>query len=309
MRYAKQHTNGYTLAMSAILRFMFTGLITIAISACGGDSGTQSQQAELPVFQFRVVVPNEFSKLADTSGIIGSASFDNSVDPEKTCLLSIGSNNISRCDFDEALTGMHNIVITWSYDDIDSGLLPLASFEKSVLIDSSVAELTTANYDSTGFQYDVDGDGASNLSELIASRDPFVFEYVSLTGTWTGTYHWDCDGRTGSADISLQLVDDDIGGLSGQLSYIGVSETVAITGNRFGEVKWDPWGFSYSVISASGVYFRVSVPEGNNYVANNYSGYIQGDATLSAITLNGDSGSGCSAASTASGNVSLQKNQ
>ena len=112
----------------------------------------------------------------------------------------------------------------------------------------------------------------------------------AVTGDWLGTYSWDCGGdlATGTTDIFFVLTDQCNGRITGTVEYMGGASTV--TGWRFSEVTYDPWGIIDGTVAVGGnhVSLRWDASPGN-FVNQQFSGEIaSGGDTMSGITLNGD---------------------
>ena len=132
-------------------------------------------------------------------------------------------------------------------------------------------------------------------------------EPATLTGTWEGTYAWDCqesgDGIfAGSTSIRFVLVQDQFGFLTGTAEYLGGTVSLNQQSFRIAEVTFTNQGGTISgTPGADGMWVRIDVPPSEGHFVNNiFSGEIAEDLnSITGTTQNGDHlmphGLGCSA--------------
>jgi hypothetical protein len=97
-----------------------------------------------------------------------------------------------------------------------------------------------------------------------------------LTGSWKGTYAWNCDGRysgetkSGAADIHFEIVDEGNGLLSGNASYLG--GTMPIWGYR----SRDPRSANTREFDPRGTEIRIYVEASDYFVGTEFRGTLRG---------------------------------
>lgn len=131
-------------------------------------------------------------------------------------------------------------------------------------------------------------------------------EPTTLTGTWEGTYAWDCqesgDGIfAGSTNIRFVLVQDEFGSLSGTAEYLGGTASLDQQSHRIAEPTFNDGGVVSGPWDADGMWVRIDVPPSEGHFVNNvFSGEVAEDLnSITGTTQNGDHlmphGLGCSA--------------
>ena len=109
--------------------------------------------------------------------------------------------------------------------------------------------------------------------------ESLTLQIGTLSGTWIGTYSWDCDnGNTGTTEIRFEIIDNE-GNLSGNAFYL--DDSSPISGNRFSDAQWGPWGIISGSHASDGQIISIMVNESNNFVCNIFRAYFS--RRLSAI--------------------------
>jgi len=178
----------------------------------------------------------------------------------------------------------------------------------AAMIQAGYGSLTSRTYGSGGqvFRHETKLDGEITSIDYEFGVCAIVQEF-SMTGSWQGTYNWDCgNGKNGSSNLVFEIIDSD-GKLSGTAKYLGGESD--LYGDRVIDVTWDIWDFKGGVASKNGNMIVISVPDTDAFVNNRFSGELINN-TLSGITQNGDTPvlgtDGCSAPFTNSGTFEVQ---
>lgn len=159
-------------------------------------------------------------------------------------------------------------------------------------------------------EYTVFASGYGRLGEVGRQfKDMMIKKDDTLTGTWTGTYSWDCDGRTGSTDIRFELLQErGSPGLSGTAYYLGSSTQIALHSFRCSNPTWGPYAMTGCTPDTDGNFVNISTIGNSQIAYNKFQGEITNEnSTIIGITLNGDSDGGCSACYTTSGVFEIVK--
>jgi len=131
----------------------------------------------------------------------------------------------------------------------------------------------------------------------------FTASPSSLTGSWSGTYAWNCgSGLTGSSLITLELAQSG-SSLSGTARYLG--DSTSVSGDSYStlqaaDIGPDPWNV------------RLDWAATSSFVLNTFEGVRVGADSLSGYVLNGDSPQsqsqpGCSALTGPSGRIAVSR--
>ncbi len=160
--------NYYLYKLNPSFLQILMSIFLVTLSACGGDSGSSAVTGKTTI-----KIPTQLQKLTVAQGgeLHAFITIDDQTQRIEMAINSTGGGSAS-ATLNGLTRGAHDILITYEYTD-NNGTITLAEAFKSVDLSSGDGSLAFEEIDYR-FDFDTDGDGVNNASELLNGTSPSI---------------------------------------------------------------------------------------------------------------------------------------